>query len=304
MSAGLSCETAWEAGALGGPASRRGVLFGRMYEDVTIEQKAFRGRERVFAIASAGCTALALAGHHEVVACDINPVQLEYARRRLAGAPIESGAAERVMDFARHFMPLVGWSRGRVREFLALADPAAQLQFWRTHLDTARFRAGFDTMMSPKLLRLVYSQPLLAVLPEQFGAVLRSRWERGFARHANAANPYAGALLLGQTSASAGVSRDAARIRLILADAAACLESLPPESFDAFTLSNILDGATDGYQQRLRRAVQRAARKHAVVVLRSFGEPPSPLPGNVAQEDRTMLWGVVQVLAVDSYGAE
>ena len=105
MSAGLSCETAWEAGALGGPARRRGVLFGRMYEDVTIEQKAFRGRERVFAIASAGCTALALAGHHEVVACDINPVQLEYARRRLAGAPIESGAAERVMDLPGTLCP-------------------------------------------------------------------------------------------------------------------------------------------------------------------------------------------------------
>ena len=31
------------------------------------------------------------------VACDINPAQLAYAERRIAGGPVEIGAAERVI---------------------------------------------------------------------------------------------------------------------------------------------------------------------------------------------------------------
>lgn len=287
-------ETAWQAGEFGGVAGRRGVLFGRMYEDVAIELQAFRGRERVFAIASAGCTALALAGHHEVVACDINSEQLEYAKRRMAGAPAQAGDAERVMCWARHFMPVVGWREGLVREFLELERPTEQLRYWREHLDTWRFRTGFDTLMSPRLLRLVYAQPLLAVLPDRFGAVLRARWERTFARHANRANPYARALLLGEGSEPV----HGRRVEFVHADAASCLESYSPASFDAFTLSNILDGATPQYQERLWRAVRRAARRDAVVVWRSFAEPAPELRRNLALEDRSLLWGVVQVSRV------
>jgi S-adenosylmethionine:diacylglycerol 3-amino-3-carboxypropyl transferase len=289
-------ETVWQAGEFGGIAGRRGVLFGRMYEDVAIEQLAFRGCERVFAIASAGCTALTLAGHHEVVACDINPVQLAYAQRRMLGGPAEPGAAERVMRLARHLMPLAGWHERELREFLALESPTPQLPFWREHLDTWRFRTGFDTLLSPKLLRLVYAQPLLDVLPARFGAVLRSRWERTFARHANRTNPYARALLLGEEAAPLSSGR---RIEFVAADAAACLEAYPPSSFNAFTLSNILDGATAQYEARLWRAVRRAARQDAVVVWRSFAEPPTDLARNFALQDRSMLWGVVQVSRVD-----
>ena len=120
-----------------------------MYEDAEIEHAAFQGKDRVFCIASAGSTALRLADQHEVVACDINPAQLAYAERRAAGGPVEPGDAERVMNFARAFMPLVGWRAGMVRAFLALSDVAEQIAFWREHLDTRRFRAAFDVLMSP-----------------------------------------------------------------------------------------------------------------------------------------------------------
>jgi S-adenosylmethionine:diacylglycerol 3-amino-3-carboxypropyl transferase len=80
-------------------------------------------------------------------------------------------------------------------------------------------------------------------------------------------------------------------------DAADYLEGEPPASFGGFTLSNILDGADETYARRLFAAVRRAAAPGAVVVLRSFGEPRVEGPTGHAGEDRSMLWGVVDVRA-------
>jgi len=270
-----------------------------MYEDPRVEQRAFRPGSRVFCIASAGCTAIELAREHEVVAVDINPLQLAYAERRLAGEPCVRGVAERVMAFARAFAPAVGWTSRKLAEFVELDDTTAQTAYWQRHLDTRRFRTAFDGLLSLAALRAVYASRFLEFLPPRFGAVMRRRMERCFARHANRENPYAHALLLGRLPA-APTLRDSKRLRLVHADAAEFLERVPSGSFDAFTLSNILDGAGASYEPRLMAAVARAAARDAVIVLRSFREPAMPAATDRSAEDRSMLWGIVDVRAVSS----
>ncbi len=294
-----AAETAWERGRLDARRGPRELLFGSMHEDVAIELGAFGPGGRVFCIASAGCTAMALSRRFDVVAADINPVQIAYVEERLAGAPARRGEAERLMALARVFAPLVGWSRARVAEFLALSDPEAQVAFWRRRLDTRRFRAGVDVLLSRRVLPLLYDAAFLVGLPARFGAVLRARLERGFARHANRDNPYARGLLLGALPESPRPA-PARPIELVCADAADFLERERAGSFEGFTLSNILDGATEAYRARLRAAVRRAAAPGAVAVLRSFGEPCGAARPNRAAEDRAMLWGVVDVGAASS----
>jgi S-adenosylmethionine:diacylglycerol 3-amino-3-carboxypropyl transferase len=286
--------TPWESGRFDARKGPGKVLFGRMYEDPSVELSAFPAGARVFCIASAGCTAMKLAPRHEVVAADINPVQLSYAERRFRGEPAVRGTAERIMDLGRAVAPVLGWNRETVRAFLDLDDPKEQLAFWRSRLDTLRFRTAFDSLLSISALRAFYATEFLAFLPSRLGAVMRARMERCIARHPNRGNPHARALLLGEFEGDAPPP-EAASVRLVQSDAAEFLEKQPAGSFGAFTVSNILDGAGAAYRARLFAAVKHAAAPGAMFVLRSFGEPAPGLQTNRAEDDRSMLWGVVDV---------
>ncbi len=289
----MKSATPWESGRFDTRSGPKKILFGRMYEDTAIELQAFLPGSRVFCIASAGCTAMQLAERHEVTAIDINPVQLAYAQARLAGAPMCLGSAERIVGMGRALLARFGWRRATLAAFLALEQPAEQIAFWRQHLDTRGFRAATDALFSITWLRTVYASPFLAFLPNRFGRVMRERLARCFATHPNRTNVYARALLGSELDQSAPPKNTA--IRFACADAAAYLEGCPPASFAGFTLSNILDGASDEYRTRLFAAVQRAASPGAVVVLRSFAEPAGPTVTNVAARDRSILWGIVDV---------
>jgi len=293
--------TIWERGRLDARVGPSQVLFGRMYEDPSIELEAFRPGSRVLCIASAGCTAMKLAPHHEVVAVDINPVQLAYAERRFDGDPGVRGRAERIMDFMRFFGPLAGWWPSRVRAFVELDDPSEQMRYWAHTLNTWRFRAAVDGLFSVTALRSVYAPRFLDFLPKRLGAVMRGRMERCFARHSNRSNPYARSLLLGELS-SEPPPPQANEIQLVHADAASFLESRPPASFEGFTLSNILDGTDQAYQERLFAAVKRAATPDAITVIRSFGNAEADSPANRAVDDRSMLWGSVLVRPAGELG--
>ena len=289
-------ETAWERGRFDTRNGPGKVLFGWMYEDVSIELGAFRTGGRVLCIASAGCTAMRLAPRHEVVAVDINPVQLDYARGRLQGGEAARGAAERFMALGRSLAPIVGWHDSRVRVFLDLEDPMEQIAFWRGHLDTLRFRMALDAFLSTTVLGSMYAPAFLEFLPPRLGRIMRGRMERCFNHHPNRENPYARALFLGELPGESHPHEGNA-VRLVHADAAELLEGEPAASYDGFTLSNILDGASQAYRKRLVAAVRRAAAPGAVVVLRSFAEPNVMEPTNQALRDRSMLWGIVDVKA-------
>ncbi len=294
----MTLDTAWHAGRLHNSSGPSRLLFGETYEDAEIELAAFEGKRHLFCIAGAGTTALRLSDEHDVVACDINQTQLAYAERRAAGGPPETGDAERALNVARALMPLIGWRAAVVRDFVALSDASEQMAFWKTRLDTRRFRLGFDTLLSPPILRAMYARPFLSFLPARFGAAVRKRLERGFSRHRNASNPYARALLLGE-SLKVPTPRKP-NIRFVLADAASFLESCPAGLFEGFALSNILDGATPAYRSRLWHAVRRAGAPGAMIVLRSFTDPFADFHTNRAEFDRSMLWGIVDVRGVDT----
>jgi S-adenosylmethionine:diacylglycerol 3-amino-3-carboxypropyl transferase len=287
-------NTAWQSGRLDARRGRRKLLFGCMHEDVEIERSVFAQGSRVFCIASAGSTAMALSAEHEVVAVDINPMQIAYVERRLAGGAVERGSAERVLAFARKFALLAGWTKERLQEFLALEQPDEQIAYWRTHLDTHVLRAGFDLLFSAPTLRVFYTRSLIESLPTDFGAVMRRRMERCFGRHSNRRNPYARMLLLGEPVPDTPTIC-ANRIRLATADAVDFLECQAAGSFNAFSLSNILDGANAVYAARLFCAVRHAATSNALVVLRSFRELGPDVSDNRAAADRSMLWGTVGV---------
>jgi hypothetical protein len=224
-------------------------------------------------------------------------VQLEYARARVAGAPMRLGTAERVVGMGRALLAPFGWRRATLAAFLALEQPAEQIAFWRRHLDTRGFRIATDALLSIDRLRAVYAAPFLAFLPDRFGTVMRARLARCFATHPNRTNVYARALLSGET-VDQPPPPGAAAIRFACADAAAYLENCPRASFAGFALSNILDGASVDYRARLFAAVRHTATPEAVVVLRSFAEPPAPTTTNLAARDRSVLWGIVEVKQV------
>ncbi len=292
-----AAATPWQRGRLDAWRGAPRLLFGQMYEDWTVEAEVLPATGRVFCIASAGCTSMALAARGlTVTAVDINPAQVDYVRTRLEGAPARAGTADRFFAAGRRALPLLGLRRSARRAFMEMDDPAAQLRYWRSRLDTARFRAALALVINRLALRAVYSPTFVRVIPRRFDRVIRGRVERCFSLHPNRTNPYAWRFFLGTDPPARSVPTPAAdRIELVCADAAAYLESCPPAHFIGFSLSNILDGTGPAYGERLMAAVRRSAQAGAVTVLRSFMEPEPGESTQWAARDRSMLWGRLRV---------
>src|SRR5260370_27746429 len=268
-----------------------------MYEDHSVEVEIFGAelKQRIFCIASAGCTAIAVGVAGERVrAVEINRTEISYVRYRLEGGDIQEGAADRLLARGRKLLWLLGWRNSLLRQFLAMEDLQEQSAFWQSRLDTARWRVTVDRLLHPWLLQTVYRAPFVRVLPPNFGSRIRARMERCWKAHPNRSNPYAWRLLLG-TSAETSVKAVHFEnpVQLVSSYAASFLESCAPGTFDGFSLSNILDGAPAGYRTRLLRSVNQAGTVDSIMVLRSFAEPNNEDELNWAARDKSMLWGAV-----------
>jgi S-adenosylmethionine:diacylglycerol 3-amino-3-carboxypropyl transferase len=297
MAAGELPATPWARGRLDARHAPPELLFGAMYEDWAVEAELFRSGSRVFAIASAGCTSLALAARGmTVTAVDINPAQVDYVAARLAGAPVRPGAIELNLARLRRVLRWIGPGDAHLRAFLAMDDPGEQRRFFRQRFARAPLRGLLRVVMHPRMLTRVYASPFLRALPPRFDRVLLDRFDRGFATHPNRTNPYAWRLLLGSDFPEAGpIVRPPAGLTVLMDDATAFLERAAPASFDAFTLSNILDATSVDYAHRLWAAVERAAAPGATAILRSFGEPHTDDERDLAVRDRALLWGSIDV---------
>ena len=290
--------TPWSAGRLHG-AGAATLLFGRMFEDPAIELEAFGEPCRVLAIASAGDVpmALAAAGHH-VTAVDINPAQVSYARKRLAGGAPRPGQADRVMAAGRAALRPLGWGRRRLERLAAMDDCDGQVGEWR-RLTSGASGAALRALLAPAALKLGYRDAFArpaATLRRQ----VPSRIGRGMAAHPNATNPWARLLLTGAWPADRpDPAYEHGSLDLAVADVAAHLEAVPPATYDAFSLSNVLDGAPAAYGRRLFDALRHAGRPGAVVVLRTLLAPATQAEADAALRDRALLWGGIRITTVE-----
>jgi len=291
-------DTAWRASRFDSRGGEARLLFGRMYEDCALEERLFARGGRVFCIASAGCTALALARRgDDVTAVDVNSAQVEYVRARADGAATALGDADRFMARGRRVLGWASTGQSVLREFLMLNDPVEQKRFWSERLNGWRLRAVIRLVTSRMALRGIYGRIFVESVPRDFSTKLLARFERGWAIHANRENPYAWRIWLGRESPNGRADdRGRVKIRTARADAAAYLEQCEPGSFNGFSLSNIFDGASRDYHARVMAAVRRAAAPGAVCVVRTFSEPHGEEDAELAAEDRTMLWGGVGVM--------
>ena len=292
----------WETGNFSAGHEGPELLFGRMHEDWNLESAYFSPGGRVFCVASAGCTSLALAARgHAVDAVDLNPAQVEYVRSRLMGKPQRQGAAERWLHRVRRLSSWAAPDRSAIRRFLMLTDPPTQLRYFGSVVGNKWRKALFQLMLSSWSLGAAFHKDFAGAVPSRFGSILWRRLENGFATHPNRWNSFAWQLFEERTSPfEEALPPITCPIRVARSDAAAFLEAGPGGAYDGFSLSNILDAAESGYWDRLSRSLVHAAKPGAVVILRGLGEPHNDEEREMAVRDRSMLWGRIRVMRIDA----
>ena len=183
------------------------------------------------------------------------PAQVAYAAGRFAGAPPVKGTAERIIGVspgAGSRSRLAGLSRAGLPRLIRPPEEQARvLAPPPGHAPIPR-RDGSRLSREP-LLRALYAKPFLRGLPVDSGT---------YCGHASSAasrvtptreNPYARALLLGELP-SAAAPLEAARIRLVQADAAVFLEGAPSDRSTASRSPTFSTEPTGRSPRRVRAA--------------------------------------------------
>lgn len=286
--------TPWAGGRFDGRRGPARLLFGRTFEDPAIERNLFPCGGTVLCIASAGDTALALAAAGlSVIAVDINPAQITETRRRIDGQHPRAGAADRLLALGRTAMVPLGWRSARLATFCQLDDVDAQLEEWQ-RLTSPLVRATLRAVLSPKILRVAYDEPFARTVPRGFADQLLDRIGQRIANSANRDNPWLSLLLTG-TWPKPDTTKAPQKVDLVVGDVAMVLDAQPAGSLDGISLSNVLDGPDSAYADRLLSAARRAGRAGAPIVVRSFLESNDAHARQLADIDRSLLWGGITV---------
>lgn len=286
---------------------RQRVLHGWDWSDPSIELDELAPESRVLVSGGAGemIAALAHAGH-SVTAIGSNRNQLEYARRRIAGGGFEPGAAERLIDLGRGMIRAASpaWSRRRMRQFLLESDPLKAAQAWNDRLDNRTLASILKTMLGPAgTLSALVLRDFSTPIPPHFDEAIRGRIGRALRKHAPRDNPYAWRLLLGEDLPGYHPPRvEPDAITWIDAPLLDHLELVEPGSYDAITLSNVIDGADERWVRDLRKAAVRAVVPGGPVIARSFATTIDDEAAKRARRDRAMLWGSIVVQRSDAAG--
>ncbi len=279
---------------------RQRLLHGWDWADPRIELEELAPASRVLVTAGAGevIATLADAGHH-VTAIGANREQLDYARRRAAGGPFEPGAAERLFELGRGMVRAASpaWSRRRVRQFLQEDDPMRATAAWKEQLDNRTLASILRTMLGPAgMLSALVLRDFSTPIPPHFDEAIRGRIARALRKHAPAGNPYAWRLLLGEDLPGHRLPQvDTASIDWIDAPLLDHLERAAPGTYDAISLSNVVDGADERWVRDLRKAAIRAVAPGGPIIARSFATTMDDDAAKRARRDRAMLWGSIVV---------
>lgn len=279
---------------------RQRLLHGWDWADPAIELAELAPRSRVLASAGAGelVAALAAAGHR-VTAIGANLEQIGYARRRLAGGEFEPGSAERLMEVGRGMVRAASpaWSRRRVRAFLHETDPLRAAAHWKERLDNRTLASMLKAMLGPAgAMSALVLRDFATPIPPHFDEAIRGRIARALRKHAPADNPFAWRLLLGEEMPGRHAAVvEPASVEWSSAPLLDHLELVTPGSYDAVSLSNVIDGADERWVRDLRKAALRAVVPGGPVIARSFATTMDDAAAKRARRDRSMLWGAIVV---------
>ncbi|WP_430591584.1 hypothetical protein [Humidisolicoccus flavus] len=294
---------AQSSGAKGRASSqpRQKLLHGWGWEDASLEIAEFPARGRVLAAAGSGEVAALLASAGlDVDIVDANASQLEYAMEHIKTGEYEPGTVERLIDVARALVraSVPGWSRKKLRAFLADRSADRRRTYWERHLDTRVFRSVLTATLGPaSALSAALQRDFSRPIPPHFAAVLRARVAQAVPRHELHNNRFAHRLFLGEDHPDWRLPSGVAdRITPIQQDALSYLQAQPDEQYDGISLSNLADGASAEFRESLLRESMRVLRPGCAVILRSFSEAATPDASRRAAAESSMLWGSVTVL--------
>jgi S-adenosylmethionine-diacylglycerol 3-amino-3-carboxypropyl transferase len=237
---------------------------------------------------------------------------------------VHCGKFERYLGtFRTRVLPLVH-GRDTVDDFLALADPAAQRQFYDERWNTWRWRALFRVFFSQFVMqRRGRSAAQFAHVQGPVSTAFFHRTEHALTEIPIGNNPFVQWMLCGEfhdleashpylsAAGHALLAERAERIRFVHADLISHLKEQGPDRYSAFNLSDVPEYLSEAEHGALLSAVVGAARSGARLAYWNLLVPrhrpdhmadrlerDESLAARLLKEDRAFVYGGFQVETV------